>query len=683
MQRDALPENTRAHGAALAYRREVDGLRALAVVPIILFHAGFTVFSGGYVGVDIFFVISGYLITSIILADVGKGRFSLKKFYERRARRILPALFVVVIACIPFAWLWMLPDEFEDFGKSVAYVAVFLSNILFHKQSGYFDTATELKPLLHTWSLAVEEQYYLLFPLFVLVVWKLGRRFLIPALAAIWLASLLYAHWLVFIKPENAYFLLPSRIWEILTGALIGAWTTMGYRSWTVGTAAGNVLAIVGLLMIAVAVFGFDQATPFPSLYAVVPCLGTALLLVFARPHNLVGRWLGTRLAVGIGLVSYSAYLWHQPLFAFARIRSVGSPGLALELALCMGTFLLAWLTWKYVETPLRQRTRLTPRAVFALGISGVAVLLLFASVSLSSGGFPSRLPEYVRLVYSSRPASGYCTISEKEVLAGVTCVIGAGKTPAHVAILGDSHAMHLSDALSDALKARGQSALIYSQQWCPPLVDVGTDMARKNPGCRAFMDAALATVANNPRVKTVVLAAEWSNYTTGSRWGDPGTALYSDRQTQKKSLDENVKVFQRGLDRTRGLLIGHGKSVIIVKSLPEYEYSVPKYLARLAMVQGATALPPERRVSQQQYRERNDAATHAFTRSGDAQWATIVDPYTLMCSTPYCQYLDSKGNVLYTDGNHLSYAGAELIVREIMRGMDSVPATPATQAAR
>lgn len=203
------------------YRREIDGLRALAVLPVILFHAGFRTFSGGFVGVDVFFVISGYLITTIILAELEQGKFSIINFYERRARRILPALFLVMFACLPFAWLWLLPQDMDSFSQSLIAVSVFASNILFWKTSGYFDTAAELKPLLHTWSLAVEEQYYLFFPLFLMLAWRLSRRWILPLLGVSFVASLTAAQWNSAAKPMAAFFLLPTRGWELLIGAFV------------------------------------------------------------------------------------------------------------------------------------------------------------------------------------------------------------------------------------------------------------------------------------------------------------------------------------------------------------------------------------------------------------------------------------------------------------------------------
>lgn len=294
------------------YRREIDGLRALAVLPVILFHAGFETFSGGFVGVDVFFVISGYLITTIILAELEQGKFSIVNFYERRARRILPALFLVMIVCISFAWFWLLPSDMKLFAKSFVAVSLFSSNILFWRESGYFDTAAELKPLLHTWSLAVEEQYYVLFPLFLIVTWRFGKRWVIGTLVVVAVLSLAAAEWGSTAKPAATFFLLPTRAWELLIGTFV-AFYLQGTTTWQPSRVLREVFSALGVAMLAYAVFTFSKQTPFPSLYALVPTVGTALIILFATQQTTVGKFIGNKFFVGIGLISYSAYLWHQP----------------------------------------------------------------------------------------------------------------------------------------------------------------------------------------------------------------------------------------------------------------------------------------------------------------------------------------------------------------------------------
>ena len=301
----------------IGYRREIDGLRALAILPILLFHAGFKTFSGGFVGVDVFFVISGYLITTIIVRERQENSFSRLAFYERRARRILPALFLMMAVCMLSAWVCLLPNDMLHFSKSVKAVALFFSNHLFYKESGYFDTASELKPLLHTWSLAIEEQYYLLFPPLTLAVWRLGKRWILGVLAMIAFLSFSLAVWGSYYKPAAAFFLLPARAWEFLLGGFL-AFYILEFKNVNVSTTIKQMVSSLGLLLILYSVFSFEKNTPFPGIYALAPTIGAALIIVFAAPNTFVGAILSSSLFVGIGLISYSTYLWHQPLFVFA-----------------------------------------------------------------------------------------------------------------------------------------------------------------------------------------------------------------------------------------------------------------------------------------------------------------------------------------------------------------------------
>ena len=408
---------------SLHYRREIDGLRALAVLPVLFFHAGFATFRGGFVGVDVFFVISGYLITTIIITELSAGRFSIVGFYERRARRILPALFLVILVCLPFAWEWFTPRDFRSFSQSLAAVAAFVSNILFWRTSFYFDPSMEFKPLLHTWSLAVEEQYYLFFPVTLLLIWRLGRSWVLGFLALAFLVSLLAAQWGSRANPGAAFYLLPTRGWELLVGVFAAFYLADDDRRSPppVICEAG---AYTGLALIAYSVFVFDGQTPFPSLYTLVPTLGAALLILFATPATGVGRLLGNRIFVGVGLISYSAYLWHQPLLAFARYHSdfgLDSPPILASLLLT--SLGLAYLTWRYVETPFRNRQRISRKVIFsgALAFSAafLAVGLLGARIAVIDYQWPKYARQYECLLEGPEQSEhpGGCFAKKRDVL--------------------------------------------------------------------------------------------------------------------------------------------------------------------------------------------------------------------------------------------------------------------------
>lgn len=363
------------------YRKEIDGLRALAVLPVILFHAGFEYFSGGYIGVDIFFVISGYLITSIILREKEANTFTFSHFYERRARRILPALFFVAFICLPVAWFLLLPNELEEFGESLVAVSLFASNILFWLKTDYFATDAELIPLLHTWSLAVEEQFYIIFPVLLGLFWALGKRWLIVLVSIIALSSLALSEWLWRSDAEANFFLLFSRAWELMIGALVGFYLYYQPQQHNkTPHILAQTLSLLGLLLILYAIFFFDKNIPFPSLYALVPTLGTACIILFATPNTWVGQLLSLRLLVGIGLISYSAYLWHQPLFAFVRIHHLEPPSAGLLIFLSLLSLIMAYFSWKFVEQPFRNKQQFSQRTIF---ISAIVGSLVFIAIGL------------------------------------------------------------------------------------------------------------------------------------------------------------------------------------------------------------------------------------------------------------------------------------------------------------
>ena len=374
----------------LKYRPEIDGLRALAVIPVILFHAGFHIFSGGFVGVDVFFVISGYLITSIILVEMEQGRFSLVNFYERRARRIMPVLFFVMAACFPFAWLYLMPVDMKDFIQSILAVSTFSSNILFWLESDYFDTAAELKPLLHTWSLAVEEQYYIFFPLFLMFTWRMGKTWIVTVLFVVFLLSLALGEWGSYKMPTAAFYLLPMRGWELLIG-VFAAFYLSRHTPNAAYIGLNNVLSLSGLALICFAIFAYDESIPFPGLYALVPTVGTVLIIVFAQQGTLVNRILSQKIFVGIGLISYSAYLWHQPIFAFVKYRSFTDPSAGLMLSLCVGVLVLAYLSWRFVEKPFRNKSAYSRRFVFTFTGVTTSIFLIGGSLLNLSDGFKSR----------------------------------------------------------------------------------------------------------------------------------------------------------------------------------------------------------------------------------------------------------------------------------------------------
>jgi len=352
----------------MSYRPEIDGLRAIAIIPVILFHAGFEWFSGGYVGVDVFFVISGYLIASIIIREKEAGTFSFIHFYERRARRILPALLFILLLCIPCAWFLLLPQELVDFGKSLVASSLFSSNILFWLESDYFGAETEFIPLIHTWSLAIEEQFYLFFPVLMTSCWALGKRRLVLILASIAIVSFSFSEWGWRHFPEANFYLLMSRIWELMIGVLVAFYL---FQNKQAKGFFSEFASIFGLSLILFSVLFLNKTHPFPSVYALLPIIGTALVILFTHSKTLVYRLLSTKALILIGLISYSAYLWHQPLFVFTRLHLIDKPSPLLMGCLSLFSLFLAYLSWRFIETPFRDKQRFSQKQIFIFSFFG------------------------------------------------------------------------------------------------------------------------------------------------------------------------------------------------------------------------------------------------------------------------------------------------------------------------
>lgn len=613
----------------MQYRREIDGLRAVAVLPVILFHAGFSVFSGGYVGVDVFFVISGYLITSILIAELEQGDFSIARFYERRARRILPALFVVMFACLPFAYMWMLPSQLKDFAQSLVAVVFFSSNVLFWREDGYFAAAAELKPLLHTWSLAVEEQYYLLFPIFLLVLWRFGRQRVFWSVIAVATLSLLLAEWGWRNKPSANFYLAPTRAWELLAGSIC-AFMTVGRAQ-----RSSNVLSALGLALIVFAIFAYIDSTPFPSVYTLVPVVGTALVILFAAQDTWVARLLSLRGFVGIGLISYSAYLWHQPLFAFARLRSITEPNHTLMAALAAASLLLAWATWYWVEQAFRKRVNpllVTRRSVFAASGAVGAVFVALGLAGHVGNGFEWRLDEVQReiVAYNEYPRAqfyreGSCFLRAEQSFDefGDNCADSASAV-----VIGDSHAAALASFLS--IHADFSQ---YTASGCPPVLHYA---ASGRPHCEAINDYLFGVLfASRPNL--VVLHANWISY-----W--------------------NTNGFQSALENTIDQLLQHDIHPVIVGAVPQFSPSI----AEVALQQRLGLIFGERlRVNVSALRSINEE----ISRVAQGKDLIFWDPVSELCvGDDHClavvdaqqrDVMQRDVGLIAWDYGHLTYSGA------------------------
>ncbi len=601
----------------LAYRSDIDGLRAVAVGAVVLYHADLAGFSGGFVGVDVFFVISGYLITAILRQDLERGRFSIATFYERRIRRIFPALFVMLAATGGAASIILLPHEMADFGRSLIAATMFVSNVFFHQTADYFAGPAHLKPLLHTWSLSVEEQFYVVFPLAMWGIAKWGRGrwglFLWPVLVA----SFALAAWGAHARPQGTFYLAPMRAWELLIGAVLATGCVPAIRTRWIAQAMGA----AGIAMIALPVMLYSEATVFPGAGALLPCLGAAALI---HSGGAAATWTSRLLSLGpmvrLGLVSYSLYLWHWPVLVLARIEA-GGQLTAQAAAVAVGVSLaLAFLSWRYVEGPFRGKGTVgSRRRVFAGAALAMTAAISCGAAAHVSGGWPGRFPDYARpeIAGKAHMNEGTCFLRSDQLSSdygGVErCTFGRGATK--VVVWGDSFAAHLVPGLQ-AAAAEAMEVVQITASACPPVIGF---KPVSRPACAAFNDAAVAAIERT-RPDVVVLSGRWELY--------PG---------QRLSLD----LLQATLDR-----VGRtGAKVLVVGHAPTFDFDHPYDAVYRSGRATAAANGPSRSV----------------LPLGLIAGASVIDPMAVLCAARECPLKDDAG-WRYFDGGHLSVAGSRLM---------------------
>ena len=386
----------------LSYRPEIDGLRAVAVLSAIFYHAqisilGIEPFKGGYIGVDIFFVISGYLITSLMLKELEANKnFSFLGFYERRCRRILPVLFFIILVFLPFSWFYLIPPAFEDFSRSILYAVGFGSNFFFH-YSGleYAGVAGMYKPFLHTWSLSVEEQYYIIFPIFLYFTFKYFNKYLFQILALVLVISFLFAEWGSKNYISATFYFIHSRMWELLAGSML-AYLEIKRGSRSENRLLNELLPILGILFIVFYIVSYDDQNVAPSLRTLIPIVGTCLFIWFSKKETLLGKVMSLKLLVGIGLISYSLYLWHYPIFSFLRITDSIQGNILMKILTFIILILLSIITYFLIESPFRDKKKIKTKLFFSVIIFAGILIVTFNLLVVSKDGFKSRMPDVI-----------------------------------------------------------------------------------------------------------------------------------------------------------------------------------------------------------------------------------------------------------------------------------------------
>lgn len=626
------------------YRREIDGLRALAVLAVVGFHARIPGFAGGFVGVDIFLVLSGYLIGGLILGEIDEGRFSLVGFYERRVRRILPAL-LAMLAVSLLAGCILLPPDFRRFGASLVATATMLSNVLFARGGGYFHLDAEATPLLHTWSLAVEEQFYLVFPVLLLLARRRGMTVARIAMAAAALLSFAYSVWAVRAHPTLAFYSPASRAWEFLAGALLAS----GLIRPPVGRDAGDGASLTGLALLGISLLRLTSSSDFPGVNAIPVVLGTVLLLYGAQAEGArIARLLSLRPLVAIGLISYSLYLWHWPMIVFGGyyVLDEGQQSV-MRIVLALLAFPVAWLSWRYVEQPFRKpRLALTRRALF-IGAALASLGLLISGAAIHGlNGLPARFsPVVQRLVdRGNRPDYGCAGRPIDQLVADPGCRIGPPAVRPSLVVWGDSHAAMYLPTLQALARTHGVSGYGLTTFGCPPFAARN----RRAPGkdglvdCRSRNARVLRFLTEHPP-RAVLLAANWEAYDVAST---------TRRKAGRSGLFDR-STFEAGVRA----LHDRGITVYVALDVPASGRRSVDQLAK-ARVIGATRLIEPTTAAYM----RRTAATRAFMldlqRKGLVQ---VIEPATRLCGPRECR-MTVGDYPLYYDSNHLNARGARFV---------------------
>ena len=658
----------------LIYRPEIDGLRAIAVGAVILYHAQITIFGyqpfkGGFIGVDIFFVISGYLITSIILKElVTTGSFSFKHFYERRIRRILPALLFVMLASLPFAWMYLLPSSFVDFSKSILYSLGFSSNFYFHYSDQLYGAASGLlKPFLHTWSLSVEEQYYILFPIVLLATFKYFRKFLIYVLLLGFITSLVLAEWTSKNHPSVSFYFLHTRIWELLAGSILAYIEIInGYRSKQ--KTLNLILPTIGLFLIGHSILFFDDKMFHPSFYTLSPIIGVCLIIWFSDKNEPISKILSSKLFVLIGLISYSLYLWHYPIFAFAIVTGLIKGSVIGKILLIPIILVCSIISYRFIEKPFREQKYQSKKILITL-LSSIILLASFNFYIIHDDGVQKRVSKN-DLMYFFKTKETEINFFKKD-------------NTKKVVMIGDSHAGVLNFNLNEEIKKKNLSLYWFHTQMY--LKDFNR-IQRKNKKIVEEFNFKNNTIHNFLKKNSdliVILHHRWTYLLTETETSFDNEKGYKESNRylepiniKTSSSEERRKYIKAGLLEQIKDIISQGHKLILVYPVPEMSFNVPqrlhnKYLFEKELFENST---PILSGSYEVFKKRNSLIFEILD-SVKSPNIYRVYPHKLFCNKIFLNRCVANDNnyVFYADDNHLSTKGSKLVVDNIMKEIEKI----------
>ncbi len=658
----------------IVYRPEIDGLRAIAVVSVILYHAkinvlGQNLFDGGFIGVDIFFVISGYLITSIILKElITTGSFSFKNFYERRVRRILPVLLIVMLASIQFAWMYLLPSSFIDFSKSIIYSLGFTSNFYFHYSGQIYGAENGLyKPFLHTWSLSVEEQFYILFPLTLFVTFRYFRKYLLHILILGFAISLAIAEWTSRNYPSISFYFIHTRMWELLAGSVLAYFEIKNGHRCKQKT-LNNLMQILGLTLICFAILIFSDEMFHPSLITLLSIIGVCLIIWFSNKDEFITKILSSKIFVGVGLISYSLYLWHYPIFAFVRITEVALENTLIKIILIPIVFILSIFSYHFIEQPFRNR-KYNFKKLFAILIISILFLISISVYVVDRDGIKSRIPQ----------------MFQEDLLMGRDSYELFQKDNLRkVLLIGDSHSDTLLFNLNKEVK---KNDLSLFQLRTFMLLEKFNRVNRKTKKKYNIENKKIFDFLENNSNLIVILHHRWSLkiletfYDNEEGTKEEPNLIYENylEPLDIKSLSKEHRqdYIKQGLIFQINKIIKQGHKLILVYPVPEMGFNVPRVLNNNYIrerLNTSKFSAPILSGSYEVYKKRNKLIFEILDSVQDPNIKRVY-PHKFFCNTIITNRCVANNNesIFYYDDDHLSLKGSQLVVNEIMKKINEL----------
>lgn len=655
------------------YRAELDGLRAVAVISVLLYHVkfslfGYEIFKGGFLGVDIFFVLSGYLITTIIFTQMNAGVFSLKDFFIRRIKRILPAMVAVLLVSSIFAFYFLLPDSLVIYVKTLLASLFFVSNLYFFGEDTYVSDSSEYKPLLHTWSLSVEWQFYLIFPFLCLWLFKRFKNKRLTIIFSLFLLSLVLSNILAYRQPNFAFYMLPSRMWELIAGSIVAI--IILENKLNIGKIYYKVFPVVGLVLITLSILFINDGMLHPSVITLIPVLGTCLIILFSRDKNLASNFLSLKPMIFIGAISYSIYLWHQPLFVFYRIK-IGEISMSTSILLILLSIVISVLSFYLIEKPFRTK-QLSRWKLIVISASPIILIMfsVFILVKNSSSDqtetFMSplakkmyedfKVPEFRRLKGNSEG---------KNYLSGEKTIDCTNRSPLEACkfgdeswvVLGDSYAASFEYALQNELAEKGHGIISLTYEQCSFVSEklwFGTA-----PECPEINRQRWQVINNFTDKKTFLIAANYAQF-------------------------KDVKVVQEGEKKSNGMpvvgeelvweslaeninkLLSLGHRVVVIYPIPSISTDVKiEYFRLLNMTNShINKVYDKRTKGYYAALSLGETLDNSLTSNPNL---IIIKPVDSLCSDNRCLIINKDGG-LYNNGNHLSNAGARLVLGDVFQ---------------